>query len=84
MSGTIAPARRHLFPGTTIYDLIDFVDAGVLPELGVPPDVANATAFGAYINSDSFRSRGAEIDPEVDLGHGLRMSGEATPIWTPW
>lgn len=60
------------------YNLIDFVDAGVLPELGVPPDVANATAFGAYINSDSFRSLGAEVETEVDLGHGLRMRGNYT------
>jgi vitamin B12 transporter len=60
------------------YNLIEFVDAGVLPEFGVPPDVANATAFGAYINSDSFRALGAGIDPEVDLGHGLRVRGSYT------
>jgi iron complex outermembrane receptor protein/vitamin B12 transporter len=59
-------------------DLIEFVDAGVLPELGVAPDVASATAFGAYINSDSFRSLGAEVELDAKLGHGLRARGTYT------
>ncbi len=62
------------------YNLIEFVGAGVLPELGVPPDVANATAFGAYINSDSFRSLGAEAEIEADLGHGFRIRGNYTYV----
>jgi len=60
------------------YNLIEFVDAGVLPELGVPLNIASATAFGAYINSDSYRSLGAEVEPEIDLGHGLRIRGSYT------
>ena len=60
----------------TLYNLIEFVGAGVLPELGVPPDVANATAFGAYINSDSFRALGAEIEIEADQATALRIGGK--------
>lgn len=62
------------------YDLIEFVSNAVLPSLGVPPDAANAAAaaFGATINSDSFRSFGAEVQLDVDLGHGLRAQGSYT------
>ena len=60
------------------YDLIEFVSATALPQLGVPPDVAAASRFGATINSDSFRSLGAELQLEADLGHGLRVQGGYT------
>ena len=60
------------------YDLIAFVDATALPQLGVPLDVAAASGFGATINSDSFRSLGAEIQIEADLGHGLHIQGGYT------
>ena len=57
------------------YDLIAFVDATALPQLGVASDVVAASGFGATINSDSFRSLGAEIQMEANLGHGLRVEG---------
>ena len=60
------------------YDLIEFVDATALPQLGVPPDVVAASGFGATINSDSFRSLGAEIQMEANLGRGLRVEGGYT------
>ena len=43
----------------SFFDLTAFVDKSLLPELGVPGPVAAALPFGAYVNSDSFRSRGA-------------------------
>jgi iron complex outermembrane receptor protein/vitamin B12 transporter len=49
-------------------DLIQFVDKVVLPQLGVPSDVANATAFGAYVNSSSYRARGIETSAEAAIG----------------
>ena len=60
------------------YNLIDFVSPGVLPELGVPPDAAKATGFGAYINSDSFRALGAEVEFATHLSHGFRLRGDYT------
>lgn len=62
------------------YDLIEFVSNTVLPSLGVPPDAANAAAaaFGATINSDSFRALGAEVQLDTNLGHGLRAQGSYT------
>lgn len=60
------------------YNLIDFVDATALPQLGIPPDVVAASGFGATINSDSFRSLGAEIQVEANLGHGMRVEGGYT------
>jgi iron complex outermembrane receptor protein/vitamin B12 transporter len=60
------------------FDLIDFVDKGTLPQLGVPPEVASALPFGAAINSDSFRSRGAEIEFKASLGHNLTFRGQYT------
>ncbi len=44
------------------YDLIDFVPQSALPTLGVPPAIAAEAPEGAYFNSDSFRSQGAELD----------------------
>lgn len=60
------------------YDLIEFVNATALPQLGVPPEAAQASGFGANINSDSFRSLGAEIHVEAIIGHGLRAQGGYT------
>jgi iron complex outermembrane receptor protein/vitamin B12 transporter len=49
-------------------DLIEFVSKSVLPELGIPPEVANATSFGAYVNSASFGAQGVETSAEVTFG----------------
>jgi iron complex outermembrane receptor protein/vitamin B12 transporter len=49
-------------------DMIEFVNKSVLPALGVPPDVAAATAFGATVNSKSFTAQGVETSVEVAVG----------------
>jgi iron complex outermembrane receptor protein/vitamin B12 transporter len=59
-------------------DLIEFVNANALPQLGIPPEVVQASGFGATINSDSFRSLGAEVQLEANVGHGLRLQGGYT------
>ncbi len=46
-------------------DLIEYVNKSALPLVGVPPAVAQATAFGAYVNSSSYDSQGLE-----DFGRG--------------
>lgn len=59
-------------------DQIEFVDSGVLPQLGVPTAVAAATPFGASVNSGAYRAIGAETELEFNLGHGFTLSGSYT------
>lgn len=60
------------------FDLIEFVSKDVLPQLGVPTEVAAATPFGATINSSSFRALGAETELVARLSNGLHLRGEYT------
>jgi len=61
------------------YDLIAFLSSGELISTGVPPNVANGSPLGgAYVNATSQRTKGAEIDYKMDLGHGLLFQGEYT------
>jgi vitamin B12 transporter len=61
------------------YDLISFLGIGDLISIGVPPAVANATPDGgAYVNATSQRTKGAEVDYKIDLGHGFLFQGEYT------
>jgi iron complex outermembrane receptor protein/vitamin B12 transporter len=62
----------------SFFDLIAFVDKNLLPELGVPGPVANALPFGATVNSDSYRSLGAEVDLEAKLSNDFRLRAEYT------
>ena len=59
-------------------DQIEFVDAGTLPQVGVPLAVASATPFGASVNSGAFRAMGAETELELSLGHGITARGSYT------
>jgi vitamin B12 transporter len=59
-------------------DQMEFVDKTALPSLGVPLDIAQATLFGATVNSADFRAQGVESEIEFDLGHGLRARGSYT------
>ncbi len=58
------------------FDLIDDVPQSALPQLGVPAAVVAEATSGATINSDSFRSQGAET--EVDLSPGSNWILKAT------
>jgi iron complex outermembrane receptor protein/vitamin B12 transporter len=49
-------------------DLIEFVNKSALPLVGVPPEVAQATQIGAYVNSSSYDSQGLETSAEAALG----------------
>ncbi len=62
----------------SFFDLIAFVDKNLLPEVGVPGPVANALPFGAAVNSDSYRSLGAEVDLEAKLSRDFRLQAEYT------
>ena len=62
----------------TFEDLLEFLSRTGLVQAGVPPDVAAATAFGAYINSASFDAQGVELSAEAAVGAGVRVSGSYT------
>jgi vitamin B12 transporter len=62
-----------IFFHNRFFDVIEFVGKGALPQLGVPSDVANATPFGATVNSFSFRALGAEADIQAKLIRGLNL-----------
>jgi vitamin B12 transporter len=49
------------------YDQIEFVSSGALPLLGVPQSVADATGFGASINSSNYRAQGVETELHIKL-----------------
>jgi iron complex outermembrane receptor protein/vitamin B12 transporter len=55
-------------------DLIEFVSKNVLPQFGVPVTAANASQFGAYVNSQSNHAKGVEMSGEALLGN-LRITG---------
>ena len=58
-------------------DLIEYVSRSVLPQLGVPGDVAAAAGFGATVNAASFRARGVETSAEVWVGR-VRVASSYT------
>jgi vitamin B12 transporter len=60
-------------------DLLEFVNKGVLPQLGVPVEVANQSGLGAYVNSQSNRARGVEVSGDVLTGP-VRVSASYTYV----
>lgn len=60
--------------------MIDFVPQSALPGLGVPAAIAAEAPFGAYINSDSFRSQGAEVDFTASLASNLVLKAAYTHL----
>jgi iron complex outermembrane receptor protein/vitamin B12 transporter len=59
---------RVAYFNNTFEDLIEFLSKNALPQIGVPPAAANATAFGAYVNSQSNDARGVETSGEAVAG----------------
>jgi iron complex outermembrane receptor protein/vitamin B12 transporter len=59
-------------------DLLEFLSRTQLPAAGVPPEVAAAAEFGAYVNSQSFRARGVETSFEAAAGPYVRMNASYT------
>jgi len=72
------PASGRRFRLRNFYDLIAFVNNSLLPELGVPGPIAAAVPFGATVNSDSYRSLGAEVDLEAKLSRDFRLKANYT------
>jgi vitamin B12 transporter len=71
-----ARARAAYFDNE-FFDLVEFVSRNLLPQFGIPPDVAAATGTGAYVNSQSFKAKGVEVSMDALFG-GLRVGGSYT------
>lgn len=61
----------------TFNDLIEYVGKSALPLVGVPIATAQATQFGAYVNSSSFRAQGLETSVELVVAR-IRVMGSYT------
>jgi len=72
-----ARARASFFHNS-FSDLIEYVSASVLPQLGIPPAAAAATGYGAYVNASSYKAQGLETSGEVLLGRFLKVTGTYT------
>jgi iron complex outermembrane receptor protein/vitamin B12 transporter len=77
VAGGRARARVTFFRNT-FTDLIEFLNRTALPRAGVPLAVANATPFGAYVNSQSYRAHGVEASLEAAIVQNLRVTGSYT------
>ncbi|MGE3402284.1 MAG: TonB-dependent receptor plug domain-containing protein [Vicinamibacterales bacterium] len=62
----------------TYEDLIEFVSQNALPQAGVPVEVAQQTAFGAYVNSQSYEAQGLEASGELRVANNLRVMASYT------
>ena len=69
---------RATYFNNTFDDLIEFVSKTILPQVGVPGEVAAALPSGAYVNSQSFRARGLETSGEVEVIRQLRVLASYT------
>jgi iron complex outermembrane receptor protein/vitamin B12 transporter len=58
-------------------NVIEYVSSTALPELGVSPEAAAATGYGAFFNSSSYRAKGLELSAEGVVQH-LRFSASYT------
>jgi iron complex outermembrane receptor protein/vitamin B12 transporter len=61
-------------------DLIEFLDKNALVRFGVPPAAANATAFGAAVNSQSYTAQGLELAFEEAPRPDLRVTASYTYV----
>ncbi len=59
-------------------DLIEYVSRSALPQAGVPVAAAQATAFGAYVNSSSFDAQGLEVSGEAAIAGGFKLMASYT------
>jgi vitamin B12 transporter len=62
------------------YNLISYLDPSELILIGVNPGAATASGYGAYVNAESTRAQGAELELNSDLGHGFRLRGNYTRL----
>lgn len=78
-AGSRARVRVAYFHNT-FDDLLEFLGKNILPRVGVPVAAANATPFGAYVNSQSYRAQGAEVSVEAAPRRDLRVLASYTRL----
>jgi vitamin B12 transporter len=59
-------------------DVVEYVPEQGLLDFGVPASVASEAQFGAYVNSQAFRSLGVESEVEYKISHNLMARGGYT------
>lgn len=72
-----ARARVAYFDNA-FYDLVESVSRNLLPQLGIPADVA-ATVSSANVNSQSFTSKGVEASADAQVGR-VRLAASFTHV----
>ena len=55
------------------HDLISYLDPISLIAIGVSPDAAKASGYGAYVNASSLASNGIELKLELEPAKGLHI-----------
>ncbi len=55
-------------------DLIEYVSASALTKLGISQAAADASGYGAYVNSSSYRAQGVELSADAALAHVTFMA----------
>jgi vitamin B12 transporter len=73
-----ARARIAYF-NNEFFDLVEFVSRNLLPQFGIPPDVALAAGLGAYVNSQSFKSHGIEMSADAQI-RSVRVAASYTHL----
>lgn len=79
---TLAGGRaraRVIYFDNEFTDLVEFVNNAVLPQLGVPPEIASAVPFGASVNASSYTARGVETSADIRVGN-LQVMGSYTVL----
>lgn len=76
-------AKSHVRVRASVFmnrfeDIIEFVSKSALPQVGIPAATAQATPFGAYVNSSSFDANGLELSGEAALTRQVRVTGTYT------
>jgi iron complex outermembrane receptor protein/vitamin B12 transporter len=58
-------------------NVIEFVNKAALTSVGVTPEAAEASGFGAYVNSSSYTAQGVEVSAEASVRR-VRVSASYT------
>jgi vitamin B12 transporter len=69
---------RATYFHNTFGDLLEFLGKNGLVQAGVTPAAANATAFGAYVNSQSTTGNGLELSTDAAMGKAIRVAASYT------
>jgi len=76
LGGSRARLRIAYFDNK-FFSLVEFVNNLVLPQLGVPLDVAATVPFGATVNASSYTARGIETSADMQFVD-VRLAGTYT------